>query len=144
MAFMLTGFQMIRYISRHHIIPVLYIHESWFYLILYYDLNRNVLQMIPFILDVLLIGVNIVNQSGHEIRIEISLNVWVPQHHAVNNFDMSTIKVSVYLGLQFKYNQHSPNSNNAHNTSFIHKGLLAGKWPDLLTSRPDAVSYVPC
>ena len=44
----------------------------------------------------------------------------------------------VYLGLQVKWNQLS--SNNTHHTSCIHKGLHAGKWPDLMTSKPDSVS----
>ena len=43
-----------------------------------------------------------------------------------------------YLGLQVKWNQFS--SNNSHHTSCIHKGLHAGKWPDLMTSKPDSVS----
>ena len=44
----------------------------------------------------------------------------------------------MYLGLQVKWNQFS--SNNSHHTSCIHKGLHAGKWPDLMTSKPDSVS----
>ena len=44
----------------------------------------------------------------------------------------------MYLGLQVKWNQLS--SNNSHHTSCIHKGSHAGKWPDLMTSKPDAVS----
>ena len=51
---------------------------------------------------------------------------------------MSTIIVFVYLGLQVKWNQFS--SNNSHHTSCIHKGSHAGKWPDLMTSKPDSVS----
>ena len=51
---------------------------------------------------------------------------------------MSTIIVFVYLGLQVKWNQLS--SNNSHHTSCIHKGLHAGKWPDLMTSKPESVS----
>ena len=39
---------------------------------------------------------------------------------------------------QVKWNQFS--SNNSHHTSCIYKGLHAGKWPDLLTSKPDSVS----
>ena len=53
-------------------------------------------------------------------------------------FDMSTIIVFVYLGLQVKSNQFK--SNNSHHTSCIHKGLHAGKWPGLMTSKPDSVS----
>ena len=51
---------------------------------------------------------------------------------------MSTIIVFVYLGLQVKCYQFS--SNNSHHTSCIHKGLHAGKWPDLMTSKPDSLS----
>ena len=51
---------------------------------------------------------------------------------------MSTIIVFVYLGLQIKWNQFS--SYNSHHTSYIHKGLHAGKWPDIMTSKPDSVS----
>ena len=53
-------------------------------------------------------------------------------------FDMGTIIVFVYLGFQFNWNQFS--SNNSHHTSCIHKGSHAGKWPDLMTSKPDSVS----
>ena len=51
---------------------------------------------------------------------------------------MSIIIVIVYLWLQVKWNQFS--SNNSHHTSCIHKGSHAGKWPDLMTSKPDSVS----
>ena len=44
----------------------------------------------------------------------------------------------VYLGLQVKWNQFS--SNNSHHTCCIHKGSHAGKWPDLMTSKPESVS----
>ena len=44
----------------------------------------------------------------------------------------------VHLGLQVKWNQFS--SNNSHHTSCIHKGLHAGKWPDLMTPKTDSVS----
>ena len=64
--------------------------------------------------------------------------MWVFQHHPVHAFDMNTILVFVYLGLQVKWNQLS--SNNSHHTSCIHKRLHAGKWPDLMTSKPDSVS----
>ena len=56
----------------------------------------------------------------------------------LNAFDMSTIIVFVYLGLQVKWNQFS--LNNSHHTSCIHKGSHAGKWPDLMPSKPDYVS----
>ena len=46
----------------------------------------------------------------------------------------------VYLGFQVNWNQFS--SNNSHHTSCIHKGSHAGKWPDLMTSKPDSVSTV--
>ena len=64
--------------------------------------------------------------------------MWVLQHYSVHAFDMSTIIAFVYLGLQVKWNQFS--SNNSHHTSCIHKGSHAGKWPDLMTSKPDSVS----
>ena len=64
--------------------------------------------------------------------------MWVLQHYSVHAFHMSTIIVFVYLGLQVKWNQFS--SNNSHQTSCIHKGSHAGKWPDLMTSKPDYVS----
>ena len=67
-----------------------------------------------------------------------ALNTWVLQHYSVHAFDMSTIIVFVYLGLQVKWNQFS--SNNSHHTSCIHKGSHAGKWLDLMTSKPDSVS----
>ena len=67
-----------------------------------------------------------------------SSNVRVLQHHSVHAFDMSIIIIFEYLGLCFKLNQLS--SNNSSHTSCICKGLHAGKWPDLLTSKPDAVS----
>ena len=51
---------------------------------------------------------------------------------------MSTIIVFVSLGLQVKWNQLS--SNNSHYTSCIHKGLHAGKWSDLMASKPDFLS----
>ena len=67
-----------------------------------------------------------------------SSNVWVLQHHSVHALDMRTIIDIVYLGLQSKWNQLS--SNNSRHTSCIYKGLHAGKWPDLMTSKPDPVS----
>ena len=63
--------------------------------------------------------------------------VWVLQHPPVHAFDMSTIIVFVYLGLQVKW---TSSSNKSHHTSCIHKGLHAGKWPDLMTSKPVFVS----
>ena len=64
--------------------------------------------------------------------------MWVLQHLVlVHAFDMSTIIIFGYLRLQVKWNQF--NSNNSHHTSCIHKGH-AGKWPDLITSKPDSVS----
>ena len=44
----------------------------------------------------------------------------------------------IWVYLQFKWDQLS--SNNSHHTSCIYKGLVAGKCPDLLTSKPDAGS----
>ena len=64
--------------------------------------------------------------------------MWVLQQHPVHAFDMSTIVVSVYFVLQVKWYQF--NSNNSHHTSCILKGLHFGKWPDLMTSKPDPVS----
>ena len=64
--------------------------------------------------------------------------MWVLQHFSVHAFDMSTVIVFVYLGFQVNWNQFS--SNNPHHTSCIHKGSHAGKWPDLMTSKPDSVS----
>ena len=71
-----------------------------------------------------------------------SSNVWVLQHHPVHALDISTIIFFVYLGLQFRWNQLS--SNNSPHTSCIHKGLHAGKWPDLMTSKPDSVRTLGC
>ena len=64
--------------------------------------------------------------------------MWVLQHYSVHAFDMSTIIIFVYLGLQVKWNQF--NSSNSHHTSCIHKGSHAGKPPDLMTSKSDSVS----
>ena len=64
--------------------------------------------------------------------------MWVLHYYSVHAFDMCIIIVSVYFGLQVKWNQFS--SNNYHHTSCIHKGSHAGKWPDLMTSKPDSVS----
>ena len=44
----------------------------------------------------------------------------------------------LYLRLQYKWDRLS--SNNSRHTSCIHKGLQAGKWPDLMASKPDALS----
>ena len=46
--------------------------------------------------------------------------------------------IFVYLGLQYKWDHLS--SNNFGHASCIHKGLHAGKWPDLMTSKPDALN----
>ena len=62
----------------------------------------------------------------------------VLQHYSVHAFDMSTIIVFVYLGLQVKWNQFC--SNNSYHTSCVHKRSHAGKWPDLMTSKPDSVT----
>ena len=67
-----------------------------------------------------------------------ALNICEYFNITVHAFDMSTIIVFVYLGLQAKWNRLS--SNNSHHTSCIHKGSHAGKWPDLMTSKPDSVS----
>ena len=64
--------------------------------------------------------------------------MWVLQHHSVHAYDISTIIIFVYLGLQIKGNQLS--SNNSHHTSSIHKGWHAGKWPDPMSSKTDFVS----
>ena len=68
--------------------------------------------------------------------------MWVLQHYSAHAFDMSTIIVFVYLGLQVKWNQFS--SNNSHHTSCVHKGSHAGKWPDLMTYKPDSVTTLGC
>ena len=44
----------------------------------------------------------------------------------------------LYFGLQVKLNRFS--SNDSHHISCIYKGSHAGKWPDLMTSKPDSVS----
>ena len=62
----------------------------------------------------------------------------VLQHYSVHAFDMNTIIVFVYLGLQVKWNQFK--SNNSHHACCIHKGSHAGKWPDLMPSKPNSVS----
>ena len=67
-----------------------------------------------------------------------SSNMWLVQHHFVHAWDISTIIAFVYFGLQYKWNQLS--SNNSRHTSCIHRGLHAGKWPDPMTSKPDAPS----
>ena len=64
--------------------------------------------------------------------------MWQLQHHSVHALDVSTIIVFVYLGFEVKCNQFS--SNNSHHTSCKHKGSHAGKWPDLMNSKPDSVS----
>ena len=64
--------------------------------------------------------------------------MWVLQQYSVHAFDMSTITVFVYLGLQVKWNQFS--SNKSYHTGCIHKGSHAGKRPDIMTSKADSVS----
>ena len=80
------------------------------------------------------------------LYLEFASLQWMPvlllthvlQHHSVHAFDMSTIIIFVYLGWQVKWNQFS--SNSCQHSSCIHKGSHAGKWPDLMTSKPDSVS----
>ena len=56
----------------------------------------------------------------------------------VHAYDISTIIVFVYLALQVILHQLS--SINFHHSSGMHKRLHAGKWPTLMTSKPDSVS----
>ena len=65
-----------------------------------------------------------------------SSNVWLLQHDSVFALDMSTITVLCIRG----YNWNRLSWNYSRHTSCIHKGLHAGKWPDLMTSKPDALS----
>ena len=74
----------------------------------------------------------------HNVYQFCSSNMWVFQHHSVQTLSMGTIIVFVCLGLQFKWNQLS--SNISRHTSCLYEGLHAGKWPDLMTSKLDAVS----
>ena len=60
-------------------------------------------------------------------------------HHSVHALDMNTIIAFVYLGLQFTWNQLS--SKNSGHTSCVHKGLHAGKWPDLMISKTRRPQY---
>ena len=60
------------------------------------------------------------------------------QHHSAHALDMSTIIVFVYLRLHYKWNRLS--LNNSRHTSCIHKALHAWKGPDLMTSKPEALS----
>ena len=87
------------------------------------------------------------NWTGYifSLYLEFTALQWMPvlllthvSTSTLHAFDMSTTIVFVYLGLQVKWNQFS--SNNSHHTSWIHKGSHAGKWPDLMTSKPDSVS----
>ena len=71
-------------------------------------------------------------------RMPVMLLTHVSTSTLLHAFDMSIIRVFVYLGFQVNWNQFS--SNNSHHTSCIHKGSHAGKWPDLMTSKPDSVS----
>ena len=81
------------------------------------------------------------------LYMEFTALQWIPvlflthvstSNYSVHAFDMNTIIVFVYLGFQVNWNQFS--SNNSHHTTCIHKGSHAGKWPDLMTSKPDYVS----
>ena len=65
-------------------------------------------------------------------------NVWVLQHHSVHALVIRSIIIFGYLVLQFKWNQFS--SNKSRHTIYMLTGLHAGKWPDLMTSKPDYVS----
>ena len=59
---------------------------------------------------------------------------WIPVL-LLTHVSTSTLLCScLYLGFQVNWNQFS--SNNSHHTSCIHKGSHAGKWPDLMTSKP--------
>ena len=65
-------------------------------------------------------------------------NVWVLQHHTVHTFDMNRIIVLWTWGCNS--NEISIAQTTLANTSYIHKGLHAGKSLDQLTSKPDALS----
>ena len=80
--------------------------------------------------------------SAMDANSALNTCVYFNIHYSVHAFDMSTIIIFVYLGLQVKWNQFS--SNKSHHTSCIHKGSHAGKWPDLMTSKPDYVSTLGC
>ena len=69
-------------------------------------------------------------------------NMWILQHHSMHALDTSSIILFVYLRFQFKWNQLS--SNNSRHSRCIHRDLQAGKWPDLITSKPDALSTLEC
>ena len=53
--------------------------------------------------------------------------LWYEHHYSVCVFGVAS-------------HMKSFSSNNSHHTSCIHKGWHAGKWPDLMTSKPDYVS----
>ena len=53
------------------------------------------------------------------------------------NITLCMLLIWAPLWLQVKWNPFS--SNNSRHTSCIHKGSHAGKWPDLMTSKPDSV-----
>ena len=76
------------------------------------------------------------------LYLEFTALQWMPvlllTHVSTSTLHMNAIIVFVYLWLQVKWNQLS--SNNSHHTSCIHKGSHDGKWPDLMTSKPDSVS----
>ena len=64
--------------------------------------------------------------------------IGIPLGHSANTCRVHWNTTGKTLGLQVKWNQFS--SNNYHHTNCIHKGSHAGKWPDLMTSKPDSVS----
>ena len=67
-----------------------------------------------------------------------SSNVWVIQHHSVHALDVMAIIDFCVFGVKNKWNKLS--SYSSRHCSCIHKGLHAGKWPDLMTFKPDAFS----
>ena len=58
--------------------------------------------------------------------------------HTCEYFNNTTI-IFVYLGLQYKWNQ-LRQTTFAIPVVYIRGGLHAGKWPDLMTSKPDALN----
>ena len=65
-------------------------------------------------------------------------NVWVLQHHSVHPLNISTIIVLCIWG--WSTNEISVVKKNSRHTSCIHTGLHAGKWPDLMTFKPEDLS----
>ena len=59
--------------------------------------------------------------------------LWYKHHYSFCVFGVALL-VLCYV----KWNQFSP--NNSHHTSCIHQGSHAGKWSDLMTSKPDFAS----